>query len=236
MFIHGVDWNSTEFYLHMGFLILGLILLFYQICSLWQAPPLLSVHTSFVPYLSSLPPSFSWKSSPFPHCFPCVDSSSFSSKKEKNKKGRERETTYHSLPWNLVQFLCFPHPMPVLSKLIVSSSCHRLPTLYQTPRYRKLLSELVFVHNINKYILLIIVTTIKVIPSILMMRLNVMVKNKYGKKDSLCYMELRWIEDAFKQASTTYLKKKALFNQLPLLICSIKDFYWFIHTFIFALW
>lgn len=48
MFIHGVDWNSTEFYLHMGFLILGLILLLYQTCSLCQAPPLLSVHTIFV--------------------------------------------------------------------------------------------------------------------------------------------------------------------------------------------
>lgn len=79
MFTHGVDWNFTGFYLYMGSLILSLILLFYQTCSLCHALPLLFVCTSFVPYLSSLSPSFSWSSSPYPHYFPSVDFSSFSS-------------------------------------------------------------------------------------------------------------------------------------------------------------
>lgn len=38
-----------------------------------------------------------------------------------------------------------------LSKLIVSVSGHRLPTLYQTPHYRNLLSKLVFMYSINNY-------------------------------------------------------------------------------------
>lgn len=70
----------------MDFLILGLILLFYQTYCLLQAPPLVSVHTSFVPYLSSLPPSLSSLSSLYPRYFHCVDfSSSHLLKKKENR-------------------------------------------------------------------------------------------------------------------------------------------------------
>lgn len=47
-------------------------------------------------------------------------------------------------------------------------------------------------HRISKYILLlIIITTMQIIPYILMKGLYAMAQNKYGKNNSFCYMELR---------------------------------------------
>lgn len=55
MIIHGVDWNSVDFYLCMDFLILGLILLFYQTCCLLQVLPCLHQFCAIPVFIASFP-------------------------------------------------------------------------------------------------------------------------------------------------------------------------------------